>query len=1069
MTTPTPSETLAFTPGVPEVEPARRSLSSPLIWTAVVSALVSGALLALALNYLRTQAVASGVRLTESFAQIIEEQTTRTIQTADQRLELAASGIAQLAASGGLNEQSARALLKEQLKELPFVRAMWVLDPQGRIIYDSDVGNIGINLADRSYFQIYRTQPQTRFYIGIPVRSRSTGTWLISVARPMPSSNGVFAGIIVAALEPPYLDKIWRSVDLGDGGSIALFRRDGTLMMRSPFDDAAMGKTFPNGPVFRQLLPKTATGSLQYASAIDGKLRSYAYRTLSAWPEFLVMVGVSIDVILAPWQRLAALTMALWAAASLAVIALCAYLHRAGQDRARAQALALQTARRLALATEAASIGVWEWDIKTDQRYASPTYFAMLGDKPEDGWSTREQWLERIHPDDRDAVDKKTRAALAGTDLPYQYEARLRHANGIFRWYSVTASALEIDASGKPSRLIGVRMDTTDRKQAEADTRDSEARYRELFESNPHPMWVYDAGSLAFLAVNDAAISHYGYSQKEFLGMTIRDIRPAEDVSHLLRQLSREHSGVGKGGLWNHLRKDGSSILVEITTHALNFDNRAAALVLANDVTERAQAQEALRQSLERFQLASRATFNVIWDWNLTTNELVWNENFYSTFAYQPAEVENDIKSWSHRIHPEDQEAAVSGIRAAIASQREIWSHEYRFRRGDGSYAMVTDRGYISRNAHGEPMRMIGAMEDVTEHKRALLALHESEERYRLLIDLSPYAIGVHQDGVLVFANRAALGMFGATRADQLVGHPIVDLIQPDHRAATLNRIARMMQGEAGLYPTDDRGIRLDGVAFDVELSATPFTHKGRPAVQIIALDITARKEAEAALRQTTRQLRTLSRRVLEAQETERRRVARELHDELGQSLTAIKINLQSRSHFSNHSPRQLDTENIRIVDDALLQVRRLALALRPSMLDDLGLVPALRWLAEQTAVRGGLAVLIDAQVSDERLAPEVETACFRIVQEALTNVLRHAQARQVNVALQRDGDELVLSVQDDGQGFDQQAARARAQAGGSAGVLGMYERAALLGGRLHITSTPGAGTQVLLRCPWQG
>ncbi|MBV5299203.1 MAG: response regulator [Rhodoferax sp.] len=244
-----------------------------------------------------------------------------------------------------------------------------------------------------------------------------------------------------------------------------------------------------------------------------------------------------------------------------------------------------------------------------------------------------------------------------------------------------------------------------------------------------------------------------------------------------------------------------------------------------------------------------------------------------------------------------------------------------------------------------------------------------------------------------------------------------------------------------------------------------PFSERELRTVLAMAL---YKHQAEARLLNTTRQLKALSRRVLEAQELERRRVAIELHDELGQSLTAIKINLQLSERFKDQSPVDLNQENIRIVEDALQQVRRLATALRPSMLDDLGLSPALNWIAQQTAQRGGFLVNFHDERMQARLAAEIEIVCFRIVQEALTNVTRHAQPSEVNISLSRDGLDLLLSVQDDGLGFDLPTMRERAVAGGSLGVLGMQERATLVGGQLDIDSAPGHGTTVLFRCPWR-
>lgn len=244
-----------------------------------------------------------------------------------------------------------------------------------------------------------------------------------------------------------------------------------------------------------------------------------------------------------------------------------------------------------------------------------------------------------------------------------------------------------------------------------------------------------------------------------------------------------------------------------------------------------------------------------------------------------------------------------------------------------------------------------------------------------------------------------------------------------------------------------------------------PFSERELRNVLAMAL---YKHQAEAKLLTTTRQLQALSRRVLEAQEFERRRVAIELHDELGQSLTAIKINLQLSERLNDGSSSELNAENIRIVEDALQQVRHLATGLRPAMLDDLGLSPAVQWIAEVIAARGNFAVHFCPEDMPQRLAPDIETACFRIVQEALTNISRHAHAKRVTITLRRMSNALLLCVQDDGNGFDLNAMRERAMLGGSIGVLGMQERAMLIGGTLDIESAPGQGSMVQLSCPWR-
>lgn len=223
-----------------------------------------------------------------------------------------------------------------------------------------------------------------------------------------------------------------------------------------------------------------------------------------------------------------------------------------------------------------------------------------------------------------------------------------------------------------------------------------------------------------------------------------------------------------------------------------------------------------------------------------------------------------------------------------------------------------------------------------------------------------------------------------------------------------------------------------------------------------------SRRQAEIALRNAHRRLQALSSRMMQIQETERRAIARELHDEIGQALTAVKINLQAlllRSDTLRHVAQIEDS--LRIVEGALEQVRNLSLDLRPSQLDDLGLQPALRWYLDRQSRMAGLSVQFSGDPLPERLHPDVETACFRICQEALTNVLRHAGAKRVGVQLRRCDEGLELVVEDDGKGFDVAAAQQRATAGGSLGLVGMQERAALAGGRLELSSAEGRGTRV--------
>ena len=223
------------------------------------------------------------------------------------------------------------------------------------------------------------------------------------------------------------------------------------------------------------------------------------------------------------------------------------------------------------------------------------------------------------------------------------------------------------------------------------------------------------------------------------------------------------------------------------------------------------------------------------------------------------------------------------------------------------------------------------------------------------------------------------------------------------------------------------------------------------------------------ALMDSQARLRALSRRLLQVQEEDRRAIARELHDEIGQALTAVRLNLQAAGQAGpamGDGPLQ---DCVAVVDDAVERMRNLCVDLRPALLDDVGLGPALQWHIEQLARRAGIVASVRVQLRSPRLPPNLEIAAFRVVQEAVTNVVRHAQARAVQVDVEQEGEDIVLRISDNGRGFDVSSAWHRAGEGKCLGLVGMNERAQLLGGSFRVTSGTGAGTEVAARIPVAG
>lgn len=351
---------------------------------------------------------------------------------------------------------------------------------------------------------------------------------------------------------------------------------------------------------------------------------------------------------------------------------------------------------------------------------------------------------------------------------------------------------------------------------------------------------------------------------------------------------------------------------------------------------------------------------------------------------------------------------------------------------------------------------------DVTPRKRADEALREAEQKYRELFENAKDAIYVHDlDGRYTSVNQAAEALSGYSR-DEILGKRFVDFVAPEYVNAVRENFCRKLATE-GETSYEIEVVSKSGRRIPLEVNSRLIRRNGIPiGVQGTARDITERRRAEEALR-------GYSRRLIEAQEEERQRIARELHDQIGQILTAVQINLHTIRRLSPVSEALVHVDDgIRVLDEALEQVRDLSLDLRPSLLDDLGLFAALRWYLGRYARRTGIRpeVVMELPQQDERFSHDIETACFRIAQEALTNVARHANANSVTIHLQALDEKLELTVGDNGLGFDTQLLRHGTSSAATLGLQGMRERAEAVGGSLLISSSPAKGTEVKATFP---
>jgi PAS domain S-box-containing protein len=471
-------------------------------------------------------------------------------------------------------------------------------------------------------------------------------------------------------------------------------------------------------------------------------------------------------------------------------------------------------------------------------------------------------------------------------------------------------------------------------------------------------------------------------------------------------------------------------------------------------------AQGRPRPERDPFEALIEELPQILWAAN-PTDGVVYHNRFWSEYAGLPTERGLGF-SWTEVIHPDDRSHALSSWRAAVeAGQPASW--RVRMRRKDGVY-----RTFVCRVAPaadlGEAISWVGILTDVETQLELETAVNA---RHRGIVETATEGIWmIDADHKTTFVNHRLLEMLGYSR-EEMLGRHYADFVRTEERAMRIERgvRARVLRPQPVCVEIALR--RKDGGLLWVESIATPLRDAdGRHAGGLaIISDITERRRAEEKLRENSEKHQALSRRMLEVQEAERQRLASELSDQIGGVLRSLSEKLRAATDLVPPRAKKQLYDSIAIVDRAIAQTNSMSLELRPCELDDRGLEPALDRFLEQQRARTGLAIELSVHLS-RRLPSELETACFRVVQEAITNAIRHARATGAWIVVSDESGRLEVSICDNGVGFDPEEARRRAERGASAGLVGMRERVLLLGGRLEIESTPSSGTRISIEIP---
>lgn len=745
-----------------------------------------------------------------------------------------------------------------------------------------------------------------------------------------------------------------------------------------------------------------------------------------------------------------------------------------------------ESQERLALAVSATRIGMFSWDFTTGSVFWTRAQDAILGYAPATTATTTtttttteydfHRWTDRIHPEDLSIFEEASRRCLQELK-PLELQYRIIWPDSSLHWVE-TRGVFVSNSDSKPSSMLGVVMDITERKQAEDALHKSAMEIEDLYNNAPCGYHSLDKDGV-FQRINNTELAWLRYERGEVIGrMKWSDVVATDSLQTFQTNFEQfKEVGYIRNLTYNMVRKDGTVFFGLLNATAI-YDpqgNYISSRGMVLDITDRLEVELALRQSEEKFRNLFNNSGIGMFRSRIDGSEMLdMNRKFLDIVGSTREEVlgKPAVMLWADSKEREEM------IRRLVADG-SITDFEYKIlNKQDGvrnclaSAVLYREQGIIE-----------GSVVDITDLKLAEEHLRKSEDKYRTLIENLPQKIFYKDMNSVFISCNKNLADDLRIKPDEITGKTDYDFFPKELAEKYRADDKRLL--ELGKAEGIEEKYIQDGREVLVNTVKTPIFDDSGYVVGILGIfwDITQRKQAEDELRlaheqlerrvlertlelnKSNEQLRSLAAHLQSVREEERMNIARDIHDDLGQMLLALNMDLSwFGDKYGDHKPISEKIALMLSTLRAIIQsVKRICTELRPSILDDFGLVDSLQWQADEFQKRTGIECSVDDGLEDIEIDKEQSTALFRIFQEALTNVLKHAKATKVTARLTKDDENMILEVIDNGIGIsDEQLHKPQ-----SFGLIGMRERVYPWGGKVEVTRNRNKGTTVKVGIPF--